>query len=258
MSTNRRRPSEDETNKTASVLKARTIGRWGRPEFMATLGILPPYTFEDVKQAYLVKVRTAHPDVGGDCDAFVRLQKAFERATEYVRSRGIPRSWLGAYVERYMLQQAIIDQVVELGGHVDVESIAWLNDDLGPDFAQITEELVGIHLHGPHVGDDALKPFATNLTPLRSLRVLDLSGTRIGDQGLCCLHMLPRLRSADLRSTRITYHGLVRLPWLSRLERLDVRKTAISQWQRLKLRWFFVRRGTDRGTAARRLCHVGT
>ena len=35
-----------------------------RPEFMAILGLLPPYSREDVKRAYLAKVRTAHPDHG--------------------------------------------------------------------------------------------------------------------------------------------------------------------------------------------------
>ena len=38
--------------------------------FMVLLGLLPPYTLDDVKRAYLDKVRTAHPDHGGDLDDF--------------------------------------------------------------------------------------------------------------------------------------------------------------------------------------------
>ena len=40
-----------------------------RLEFLAVLGLAPPVTEEDVKQAYLVKARTAHPDQGGNVEA---------------------------------------------------------------------------------------------------------------------------------------------------------------------------------------------
>jgi len=219
----------------STIPETRSVVQWDRPEFMATLGILPPYTCQDVKQAYLAKVKAAHPDVGGDFNAFVRLQRAFERATEYVRVRGMPSSWLGSCVEKYVVQQAIIDRIGKLGGHVDVECLSWLNKDLGPDFVQITEDMVGIHLHGPHVDDEVFKFFAINLRPLRTLRVLDLARTRIGDTGLRYLSFLPSIKSANLRGTRITYEGLVGLPWLSRLERLDLSGTAISRWRRFKL-----------------------
>ncbi len=45
----------------ATISKTRTVVQWGRPECMATLGILPPYTFEDVNQAYLAKVKDTGP-----------------------------------------------------------------------------------------------------------------------------------------------------------------------------------------------------
>ncbi len=53
-----------------------------RPDFMVTLGLAPPYTVEDVKQAYLIKAKTAHPDTGGNAASFRRLQEAFGRASE--------------------------------------------------------------------------------------------------------------------------------------------------------------------------------
>ena len=52
------------------------------PECLTILGLLPPVTAEDVKQAYLAKAVTAHPDRGGSPEQFIRLQKAFEEANE--------------------------------------------------------------------------------------------------------------------------------------------------------------------------------
>ena len=54
-----------------------------RPGFAIVLGLLPPYTVEDVKRAYRDKVKDAHPDRGGDRDDFDRIQKAFEEAGAY-------------------------------------------------------------------------------------------------------------------------------------------------------------------------------
>src|SRR6516162_6335680 len=56
-----------------------------RPACMATLGLLPPYSRDDVEAAYRSQVWTAHPDRGGSVADFVKLQKAYEQAMEYVR-----------------------------------------------------------------------------------------------------------------------------------------------------------------------------
>ena len=37
----------------------------GRPDFLVRLGIMLPCSEQDVKEAYLVKAKLAHPDVGG-------------------------------------------------------------------------------------------------------------------------------------------------------------------------------------------------
>ena len=58
-----------------------------RPDFMVALGLLPPYSPADVKQAYFEKVKTAHPDKGGNVADFLKLQEAFRQATEYVEFR---------------------------------------------------------------------------------------------------------------------------------------------------------------------------
>ena len=43
------------------------------PKCLTTLGLLPPVTAEDVKQAYLAKAKAMHPDRGGDPAQFVDL-----------------------------------------------------------------------------------------------------------------------------------------------------------------------------------------
>ncbi len=80
-------------------------------EVLAVLGLKPPVSVEDVKQAYLEKAKTAHPDRGGDPQAFVRLHVAFEQATEYARFKAGRMQWLSGWVEQYAEQQALIDEI---------------------------------------------------------------------------------------------------------------------------------------------------
>src|SRR3990172_756548 len=87
------------------------ISQETRPDFMVALGLLPPYSAEDVKQAYLVKVKTAHPDHGGAAADFLRLQEAFEQATEYVQFRASRMDWLRAQLGNYVKQQLVVQEL---------------------------------------------------------------------------------------------------------------------------------------------------
>ena len=65
---------------------------------MAHLGLLPPYTSEDIEQAYRSLAAKAHPDRGGTAADFIALQSAYEHAKEYVEFRadkdsGSPPTW---------------------------------------------------------------------------------------------------------------------------------------------------------------------
>ena len=53
----------------------------GRPDFMIALGLLPPYTVEDVKRAYFDRALSAHPDRGGSAEEFIKLHEAYTQAT---------------------------------------------------------------------------------------------------------------------------------------------------------------------------------
>ena len=84
-------------------------------EFLAVLGLKPPVSVEDVKQAYIDKAKTAHPDRGGDAQAFMRLHEAFEQATEYARFKAGRMQWLSGWVEQYAEQQELVDEIKSLG-----------------------------------------------------------------------------------------------------------------------------------------------
>src|SRR5687767_11931375 len=79
-----------------------------RPEFMATLGLLPPYLAEDVEKAYLAKLKQIRPDLGGDRQAFYDVQNAYVRAKEYVKFRGDRRGWIATQVDAYVAVQEVI------------------------------------------------------------------------------------------------------------------------------------------------------
>ena len=78
-----------------------------RPQYAVTLGLLPPYTMDDVKRAYLDKVKDAHPDRGGDSATFERIQTAFEQAQAYLRFRSDRRKWIAARMEEYLAEAAL-------------------------------------------------------------------------------------------------------------------------------------------------------
>ncbi|MBF2053810.1 MAG: J domain-containing protein [Candidatus Sericytochromatia bacterium] len=50
---------------------------------LAELGLEPPCSSAEIRQAYRRKARATHPDQGGDQRAFIRLQNAYRRALAY-------------------------------------------------------------------------------------------------------------------------------------------------------------------------------
>lgn len=72
------------------VVMPRLTRSWARgrpPQAFFTLGISPPCSEEELKQAYREKVKDLHPDTGGDQQRFLRLQAHFEEALEWLRER---------------------------------------------------------------------------------------------------------------------------------------------------------------------------
>jgi hypothetical protein len=73
------------------------VPEWARdhtPRAVAALGLRMPCTENDLMRAYRRKVKTMHPDHGGDQRKFLRLQADFEEALELVRAAAaVEQAW---------------------------------------------------------------------------------------------------------------------------------------------------------------------
>lgn len=208
-----------------------------RHEFLAVLGLAPPVTEEDVKQAYLVKARTAHPDQGGSVEAFKRLQEAFEQATEYARFKSGRMAWLSRWVEQYAEQEKLIERVKSWGGKVDVNSSDPLSRSIGPDFAVVLDKLTGITLTGREIDDAKVEALVSQRRMLAGLRKLSLVDTAVTEVGLLKVRELDTLRQLDLTGTTVDPEALdVILPQLQLLETLTLDRTGVGWTTKMKLR----------------------
>jgi hypothetical protein len=207
-----------------------------RPDFLVVLGLVPPCTVEDVKQAYLTKVKTAHPDVGGDPAAFLKLQEAFERATQWAQFRASRLGWLSNWVEKYVEQDSLVSEIQRRGGKVHIEGVDWLRRSFGDDFSQVAEKLTGIEFHGASIDDRALDWLSSHRHSLSTLKSLDLSGTSVTDAGVQHVAAFPALRELDLSDTRVSSAALTVVRHLSELQWLGLHRTRVGWPARLILK----------------------
>ena len=163
-------------------------------EFLSVLGLTQPVTVEDVKQAYLEKAKTAHPDRGGDIHQFIRLQQAFEQATEYAQFKAGRMQWLTRWVEQYAEQQQVIDEVKALGGTVEVKACDWLTKSIGPDFATVLDRVVSIRLSGSSIDDRCFAECGQPAPGLGRTSHLELIDTNVTSVGLHQLHEFESLQ----------------------------------------------------------------
>jgi hypothetical protein len=208
----------------------------GRPDFLVKLGVLLPCTPEDVKQAYLAKVKSVHPDEGGTQADFLELQEAFERATEYAQFLSGRRKWLAVQIERYVEQEAAIEHLRAEQGQVTLEHKHWLSREIGKDFAQVLDVISAVRWNGPQVGDEQIDWMLQRVALFNALRRLDLSGSRLTDQAVTRLDAFSNLEHLDLRDTPITHRGLQVLDKLPNLGYLNLRGTRIGAMRVVLLR----------------------
>lgn len=203
------------------------------PECIGILGLMPPVTLEDVKQAYLVKARTMHPDRGGDPEQFVRLQKAFEDATEYVKFKAGKLEWLASKIDAYAQQQEVVSAAIERGGEARMEEADWLRKSFGDDFGHVADKLVEVRVRGAGADDLFAILLGFRAESLKDLAVLDLAGGPLTDEGLLQLKGLKNLRSLDLRGTGVGKLAAEIPQWFEQLEFLGLPNGALGLLGRL-------------------------
>lgn len=205
-----------------------------RPACMVRLGLLPPYSVEDVKRAFRELAKEAHPDGGGDAESFGELHAAYQRGLELAGYLASRRKWLADRVDRYLARSEFVEQIEQRGGHCRLQNPDAYQADFGDDFAEMLCELVAVHLTGEAFDDAALAALNTGKVS-REIRLLDLSGSRVTDDGLRALSGWD-LFGLDLRDTPISRQGLETVLQLPRLEWLHVGDTQIGMWNRFLLR----------------------
>jgi len=204
-----------------------------RPDCLVVLGLMPPVTLEDVKQAYLVLARDAHPDRGGSQAEFVRVQQAFEEATEFVKFKANKLEWLASRIDAYSQQQEVVTETIERGGSVEMEETDWLRKSFGDDFGHVADKLVTVRLPNERADDVFCILLGFRADSLKDLVALDLSGGTLTDEGLLQLKGLQGLRRLDLRGTRVGRLAGEIPGWFERLEFLGLPKGSLGMLARL-------------------------
>jgi hypothetical protein len=201
---------------------------------MVKLGLLPPYTAEDVEKAYLFKIKDIRPDLGGDREAFYAVQNAYMQAKEYVKFRGDRRGWIAKRMDEYLELQEVIDRLRRFGAEVETSSVDWLEKSFG-DFAELSESVLGIRLNGAANGDEVLDYLIANHDKLLELRKLDLEGSVVTDDRVRQLSVFRRLNDLNLNRTPITWQALHIVEWLPELDTVQVEGTGLKWLTRRKL-----------------------
>jgi len=205
------------------------------PECLAILGLRPPLTLEDVKQAYMARAMAAHPDRGGDPQAFIRLQKAFDEATDYVKFKASKIEWLASKIDAYAQQQEVATEVIERGGSIEMEETDWLRRSFGDDFGHVADKLVAVRLPNGRADDVFAIFLGFRADSLKDLALLDLVGGSVTDEGLLQLKELKSLRHLDLRGTQVGKLAAEVPGWFEQLEFLGLPKNALGMFARMTM-----------------------
>jgi hypothetical protein len=205
-----------------------------RPDFMVVLDLLPPYTQEDVKRAYLAKAKQVHPDHGGTVERFRQLQEAFDKGRQYTEFRSDRRNWIAARMNDYIEVQKVEQQFQQYGADVTSHSNDWLEKSLG-DFAQLTESIIRVRLADSPNADEMIRFMVTEPVALATLQQLELPGCQLSDDSVLQLGIFQQLQTLDLSRTSISHRALSIAEVLPELETLKVEGITLGWWAKYKL-----------------------
>lgn len=205
------------------------------PQCLTVLGLRPPLTLEDVKQAYMAKAMQAHPDRGGDPQVFIQLQKAFDEATDYVKFKASKLEWLASKIDAYAQQQEVATETIERGGSIEMEETDWLRKSFGDDFGHVADKLVAVRLNNASADDVFAILLGFRADSLKDLAVLDLAGGSLTDEGLLQFKELKNLRYLDLRGTAVGKLAAEVPGWFEKLEFLGLPKASVGMFTRMTM-----------------------
>ena len=205
-----------------------------RPEFMAILGLLPPYTLEEVKGAYHPKLQAAHPDHGGNIDEFRQIHAAYEEAQRYLAFRNDKRAWIAAQMDRYAALERLEEQLIELGAEVQHQEIDWLQRSYG-DFAQLTATVESVRLHDSPHGNGVVQMLLENHELVSSLKRIELVRCELTDEVALTLARLQLIEQLDLRGNALTSRVVELAKQIPSLHELRLDGASLGVWGRMKL-----------------------
>jgi len=205
-----------------------------RPKFMIALGLAPPYTLDDVQQAYREHAKQAHPDRGGSVAAFRELQEAFEQAQAYLEFRSDRRNWIAAQMEHYVALGEAVTRLEQLGATVTTTSRDWLQESYG-DFAQLTATATLVRAVDAPNGDAIIAMMLDEKQALRELAAIELPGCQVSDQAVLRLAEFELLKRLDLSRTPISNDALPVVEAIPTLLTVTVDDTSVGWLARRRL-----------------------
>jgi len=200
---------------------------------------------EDVKRAYLDKVKDAHPDRGGERAAFDKIQRAFEEASAYLKFRSDRRLWIAARMDEYLGVLSLVERLHALGAEIDSSMLDWVRRSFG-DFANLTESIVGIRLTNSHKVAELIDTMVGEQAALPALKRLELPGCPVTNLLALELRVFKSLAYLDLSRTPITDRALTVVEFLPELTSLNTDGTSIGWWARRKVERTLRRRRASR------------
>lgn len=215
-----------------------------RPDFMATLGLAPPYAIEDVHQAYREKAKQTHPDRGGSAAAFNAVHEAFKQAQAYLEFRTDRRQWIAARMDRYVALENAAAKLRELGASVATIMPRWLEQSFG-DFAQLTETPVLVRALDARNGDQIIAALVADSVALRELETIELTGSQISDDAVLGLGAFQYLKRLNLARTPVTSRVLELIDQLPLLQSLALDGTNVGWWPRTRAAARLRKRATE-------------
>ena len=116
-----------------------------------------------------------------------------------------------------------------------MEETDWLRRSFGDDFGHVADKMVAVRLANGRADDIYAVLLGFRSDSLKDLAVLDLAGGPITDEGLLQLKELKSIRHLDLRGTRVGKLAAEVPGWFENLEFLGLPKGALGMFARMTM-----------------------